>query len=460
MASAPRVLSLLSASTEIVHRLGCAHLLVGRSHGCDDPPLATALPIATAPHVDPNASSLDLDKAVRAQAATGGPIYHIESELVRGLRPDVIITQEQCRICAVTPEDLTTVCEKLPSTTLVTIMPTTLDDVFNDISTIARALGVPARGERLVQYSRARLASLSALAPPGGEAPPRVAHLEWLAPLMGSGYWIAECVEAANCLMVHGVRGGHSATLEGLSLLSDADVIVIAPCGFSIERTHSELAKLLESDEWKALPAVRNGRVGVADGNLYFNRSSVGVLETAEIVAEIAHREMRGLFGHHGRRWVSLSELEAFCGREGATPPLKRVALAPPLEAEGARMAKAPKLAPGSGDGSVATPSEHVRIQVDRLRAADWSGAFALNSAANCKRLGDAKKFETVVGQNASFAALANPENACEFLEHQYKDGVYSIVVRMETADGPTGFVFDVCETKAGYATDGVRVEC
>jgi hypothetical protein len=101
-----------------------------------------------------------------------------------------------------------------------------------------------------------------------------------------------------------------------------------------------------------------------------------------------------------------------------------------------------------------------VRIQVDRLRAADWSGAFALNSAANCKRLGDAKKFETVVGQNASFAALANPENACEFLEDRYQDGVYSIAVRMEPADGPIGFVFDVCETKAGYATDGVRVEC
>ena len=106
----PRVLSLLSASTEMVCRLGCAHLLVGRSHGCDDPPMATTLPAATNPRVDPNAGSRELDEAVRAQAADGGPIYHVRSDFVKTLRPDVIITQEQCRICAVTPEDVAEVC--------------------------------------------------------------------------------------------------------------------------------------------------------------------------------------------------------------------------------------------------------------------------------------------------------------------------------------------------------------
>ena len=101
-----RVLSLLSASTEIVYRLGCGHLLVGRSHGCDDPPLATTLPVATAPQIDPNAPSAQIDEAVRAQSVAGGPVYHIHADLVKRLRPDVVITQEQCRICAVTPEDV------------------------------------------------------------------------------------------------------------------------------------------------------------------------------------------------------------------------------------------------------------------------------------------------------------------------------------------------------------------
>jgi len=174
-----RVLSLLSASTEIVCRLGCAHLLVGRSHGCDDPPLATALPVVTAPRVDPNAPSLQLDEAVRAQAAAGGPIYQIRSALVRSLRPDVIITQEQCRICAVTPEDVDAACVALPSTALVSIMPVTLDDVLGDVVTIAAALGAPERGRRLVAHMRARLGAIAPLVPAGAPAP-RVAHLEWL----------------------------------------------------------------------------------------------------------------------------------------------------------------------------------------------------------------------------------------------------------------------------------------
>ena len=110
----PRVLSLLSASM-IVCRLGCSHMLVGRSHGCDDPMLATVLPIATAPRVDPNASSKELDASVRAQAVGGGPVYHVHNELVRKLSPDVIITQEQCRICAATPEDVNVACRGLPA---------------------------------------------------------------------------------------------------------------------------------------------------------------------------------------------------------------------------------------------------------------------------------------------------------------------------------------------------------
>ena len=159
-----RVLSLLSAATEIVYRLGCDHLLVGRSHGCDDPPLAVTLPVATAPRIDPNAPSAQIDEAVRAQSVAGGPVYHIHADLVKRLRPDVVITQEQCRICAVTPEDVNAACALSPGLIkLVTIKPITLDDVLGDVTTIAAALGVPERGERLVGLLRSRLASLSAL---------------------------------------------------------------------------------------------------------------------------------------------------------------------------------------------------------------------------------------------------------------------------------------------------------
>lgn len=469
-----RVLSLLSASTEIVHRLGCAHLLVGRSHGCDDPPLATALPVVTAPRVDPNAPSLELDKAVRAQAAAGGPIYQIRSELVRTLNPDVIITQEQCRICAVTPEDVNAACMALSSTTLVTIMPITLDNVLGDVTTIAGALGVPERGRRLVAHMRARLDAIAPLVPASDEPPPRVAHLEWLAPLMGSGYWIAECVEAAGCTMVHGTKGGHSMAIERVSMLANADVILLAPCGFSLERTHAELASLalLQLDEWRALPAVKNDAVVVADGNLYFNRSSCGVVEAAEIVAEAAHAELRGLFGHHGRRWVMLSELDAFCAREGAASPTKPVVLASGVEAaaaeDGGGTPRAKVTKPPGTDQ--ATPSAHVNAQLKALSDGDFASAFALNSAANRARLNGATKFEAIVKGSPSFGVLLHASTTCVVREGEGGAGiaadaaVAAVRVQATAAAGDVEevhFVFDLSRSSAGkWETDGVRIEC
>ena len=460
----PRVLSLLSASTEIVHRLGCAHLLVGRSHGCDDPPMAAVLPVATAPKVDPNAGSREIDEAVRAQSATGGAIYLINGELVKRVRPDVIITQEQCRICAVTPEDVAIACDELPAeTTLVTIKPMTLDDVYGDVLTIAAALGVPNRGARLVRWMKDRLSSLRSLAAEAtlAPAPPRVVHVEWLAPLMGSGYWIAECVEAAGCRMLHGHRGGHSRTLAGgAGELECAEVLVIAPCGFSIERTRAELvgSGLLDSDAWSALPAVRAGRVGVADGNLYFNRSSCGVVETAEIVAEIAHGGLRGLFGHHGRRWVRLEELEAFCAREGAPGPTKRVVLAG--EIRRCAPSATPVVAPRSLRGGARDDGEaHVRLQIELLRAGDFGGAFALNSMGNMARLGDAAEFESVVRSNPSFSALADASNSFEFVENVGEGTSVCVSVRTPQG-GAIDFVYDLSVTDEGVATDGVRIRC
>lgn len=467
MSPQPRVLSLLSASTEIIHRLGCSHLLVGRSHGCDDPPLATTLPIATAPRVDPNAGSRELDEAVRAQSVSGGPIYHIHSKLVSELRPDVIVTQEQCRICAVTPEDVSAACADWPCAKLVTIKPTTLDDVLGDMITISAALGVPGRGQRLVSMMRARLASLAAIAREVTTTPPRVVHVEWLAPLMGSGYWIAECMEAANCTMLHGSRGGHSQTLESLAALREADVILLAPCGFSIERTHAELAslKLLDNAEWQALPAVRRGSVAVADGNLYFNRSSCGILHTAEIVAEIAHTELAGLFGHHGRHWVSLEELAAFCRREGAASPTKVVQVAPSTAGSLAKRAKVdPSLDNAAECQGASRPAQHVGKQVELLRAREFAKAFAMNSAANRSRIGSAQKFEALVISNSSFAALTDANNALHWAEDACggAEGRHTIKVRLQTDASELVFAFDVSEGSAegDCATEGVRIIC
>ena len=211
-----RVLSLLSAATEIVYRLGCDHLLVGRSHGCDDPPLATTLPVATAPRINPNAPSAQIDEAVRAQSVAGGPVYHIHGDLVKSLRPDLVITQEQCRICAVTPEDVSAACARAyDPITLVTIKPITLDDVLGDVNTIAVALGVPERGKRLVGLLRARLASLSALT-----VSPAARSLQPSTPVLSADLTLSQR-QSAGLSLLHSARRTHrvAGAADGIGLL-------------------------------------------------------------------------------------------------------------------------------------------------------------------------------------------------------------------------------------------------
>lgn len=463
----PRVLSLLSAATEIVCRLGCAHLLVGRSHGCDDPPLATALPIATAPRVDPNASSFELDAQVRVQAATGGPIYQINDALVISSKPTVIITQEQCRICAVTPEDLTQVCTKLsPLTKLITIMPVSLEDVLGDVITIANALGVSDRGTRLVDHLRRQLSNLesTSLGVLGDLPKPTVAHVEWLAPLMGSGYWITECMAFAGGEMVHGYAGGHSQILERIELLSTADYIIISPCGFRIERTHEDIKqlKLLESKEWLDLPAVKNRRVAIADGNKYFNRSSVAsILGTAEIVAEFIHSELRGMYGHHGARWVRLEELSAFCERVGAEPAKKEIVLA---EGVAQKVEAESNTSKNHATSKNSVTIQHVSKQIAELRNNDYDAAFLLNSPSNQKRLVSADKFKAIVSGWTSFKKLTLPKTVCEYREGSVDGAIANVKVdaRGDGSDETLTFVFDLRKSDDGekWETDGVRIEC
>lgn len=385
----------------------------------------------------------------------------------------MIITQEQCRICAVTPDDLNEACENLPPTAkLITIMPVSLDDVLGDVITIANALGVEERGERLVQHIKRQLADLNTttLSVLGSKnyTKPKVAHVEWLAPLMGSGYWIAECVGFAGGEMVHGYAGGHSQTLEKIELLSNADYIVLGPCGFSIERTNEELKaiKLLESEEWQKLPAVRSGRVGIADGNKYFNRSSVAsILGSAEIVAEFIHPELCGMYGHHGTRWVRLEELSAFCSRSGAEAAKKEVVLA-----EG--VAESTNNIEQNGLKQESSPEhservKHVSNQIAALTRSDYEAAFAMNSAANQKRLVSAEKFEAIVSGWPSFKVLTLSSTSCQYFDGEHDGSATSSVkvdARPEDSDSDEmlHFVFDIRKSEDGksWETDGVRIEC
>ncbi|MDJ0864979.1 MAG: cobalamin-binding protein [Myxococcota bacterium] len=298
-----RILSLLPSTTEIAAALGLGDRLVGRSHECDVPAEVTRLPVVTEPKLDVRAPSAAIDASVKALVRDGLSVYRVDAERVRALAPDVILTQTQCEVCAVTPSDLD---EALRAWTgraprLVPVHPDTLDDVLDDYVRVAEGCGVVERGEALRAGQREQLDAIRDQA--AGGVPATVACLEWIDPIMGAGTWIPELVARAGGRAVLG-RAGADAAWSSLDELAsaDPDVIVIAPCGFDLARTRAELPALVEQPGWQTLRAVRAGRVVLADGFLHFSRPGPRIAESLEVLAEVLHPD-RFDFGHRGRSW-------------------------------------------------------------------------------------------------------------------------------------------------------------
>ena len=489
-----KVLSLLSASTEIVCRLGCYDLLVGRSHGCDDPELVSILPITTAPYLDPNASSLDIDKMVRVQLDNGGPVYHIYNESIIKLKPDIIITQEQCRICAVTQEDVENACNLSSSNiNIITIKPLIMDDIFNDILTIAKALNVQNRGDNLIKLLKRQINHVTelctSLKPNNNNnirIKPKVLHIEWLEPLMGSGYWITECVEACQCEMLMGEKGGHSPILgygiKSIELLSNInpDHIIIAPCGFSIERTYVEMQNLnqiFNSNEWLNLNAVKNDHIYIADGNKYFNRSSCGISITTEIIAEMIYPTLNGLFGHHGNKWVKFNELELYCKRDNSNPIYKNITIASSKSSSSSNynnnIPNPPPLNNNNNNNNNSSsnePCQHVMEQLTAMINGNYDIAWSLNSQQNQKRLGTSDDFKNIIISHPSFSCLIDtlkyniheiiPEKSNEKELNQFQTIIVKLIEKNSQKIYQTYYKFDLALYSNIWKTEGVRISC
>jgi iron complex transport system substrate-binding protein len=302
-----RIASMLASATEIVSALGCRDALVARSHECDFPPDVAALPCCTEPKIDLKGSSQDIDDRVKAVVEDGLSVYRVDGDALKALRPDVIITQSQCEVCAVSENDLrAVVCDWLDATpVIVTLKPDALDDIWTDIRNVADAIGATERGRGLIAELQARLA---AIADATARLPsrPRVACVEWIDPLMAGGNWIPELVTMAGGTCLFGEAGKHSPWMEWEDLrAADPDAIVVLPCGFDIARTRREMPALTERPGWRDLRAVRESRVYLTDGNQYFNRPGPRIAESLEILAEILHPD-QFQFGHEGVGWEVL----------------------------------------------------------------------------------------------------------------------------------------------------------
>lgn len=278
---------MIASATEIVDALGMLDSLVARSHECDYPERVRALPVCTRPRIDIHADSREIDRAVKESARTSVSIYDVLDDVLDRAAPTHILTQIQCDVCAVSLRDVERALSRGLKTQprIVSLQPDSLEGIWEDIRMVASALDVEDRGETLVSQKKAEMKALSRPCPQNA---PRVACIEWIEPLMAAGNWTPELLEMAGAVNLFGQPGKHSPwmTWEDLKA-ADADVLLIAPCGFDLARTRQEMHWLTSRRDWNELRAVRGGRVYLADGNQYFNRPGPRVVETLGIISQI-----------------------------------------------------------------------------------------------------------------------------------------------------------------------------
>jgi iron complex transport system substrate-binding protein len=227
----PSVVSLIASATEIICALGARDLLVGRSHECDFPPDVMRLPSLTQPKFPVSGTSYDIDARVKAILQEGLSVYRVDAKKLEALRPDIIVTQDHCEVCAVSLKDVEAALAAWSGrrVEIVSLKPDSLADIWEDITRVARALRRERQGERLVEQLKARMASIAAQSG-AGRTRPRGAMIEWIDPLMAGGNWMPELVEMAGAENLFGAKGQSSPSLDwDQVVVADPDVVLVHP---------------------------------------------------------------------------------------------------------------------------------------------------------------------------------------------------------------------------------------
>ena len=293
-----RICSLVPGATEVVAALGLEDHLIGISHECDFPPSLARVPVMVRARVESGTlSSAQIDAQVGTLLSTGEGLYELDEPGLLAAKPDLLITQDLCDVCAITPSHLAKVLRNLsPPPRMVTLNPRRLDDILRDIATLGAALEREAAGVELAARLRGRLDAVRKMVS-AESARPRVACIEWLAPLYTAGHWVPDMVEAAGGIDVLAKAGTTSHTLDWDTLAAaEPDVIVLMPCGFTIPRTRTEVATVTDHPRWKSLPAVRRGDVYLVDALSYFSCPGPRLIDGVEQLAAILHP---ACYDHH-----------------------------------------------------------------------------------------------------------------------------------------------------------------
>jgi iron complex transport system substrate-binding protein len=288
-----RIVSLLPSATEIVSLLGLEGALVGVSADSDWPPaLVQRLPVLNSVSIDSDSmSSAEIDRAASASGHQGASLYHVDPDVLRQLRPDLILTQEICEVCAVSRRDV-----ELASRTLgyaprvVSLSPVTLDQVFEDVELVARLAGDPQRSARPIESLRRRVEGVRDRA--RGLPRPRVFCMEWLDPPYTAGHWVPEMVEIAGGQDELGTPAGPSRRIDWSDVVAyRPEAIVLMPCSLELERVAAEFDLLKGREGWHDLPAVRSGQVFAGNTHL-FSRSGPRLVDGLEALARMLHPEV------------------------------------------------------------------------------------------------------------------------------------------------------------------------
>ncbi|HMN39024.1 MAG TPA: cobalamin-binding protein [Hyphomicrobium sp.] len=302
--SPPRVVSLIASATEIVHALGAGDQQIARSHECDWPERIMGLPALTKAKFKVEGSSRQIDTAVKSLVEQGLAVYEVNADALRDLAPDVILTQDQCEVCAVSLADVERAVQGWTEckANVVSLRPHTIADIYADNQRIADALGRASAGAQLNARMATQFSEVAARV--AGRERPQVAFIEWIDPPMSGGHWMPELIAIAGGINLFGEHGAQSPwiSLDEVAA-ADPDVILVAPCGYDIAKTQSEMGVLDTNPRWRDLRAVREGRLFVADGNAFFNRPGPRLVESAQILAEILHPDTQG-YGHMGQNVV------------------------------------------------------------------------------------------------------------------------------------------------------------
>jgi iron complex transport system substrate-binding protein len=301
-----RIASLLPALTELVCALGRNDELVGVSHECDYPPGVESLPYLTRSRIRAEGTSAEIDDMVSAQRCG---LYELEEEVLASLDPDLILTQEQCDVCAVNEVIVREAAVRLPgSPNVESFNPLDLEGVFAMFRRVGELLDNQSKADSLVvgfQLTAAEIARRHKTAA-GQSSAPRVLLLEWLNPPFCCGHWNPEIIECAGGVEVLGQAGVPARRLTWKEVAaSRPEVVIVAPCGFKLERAETELRAIENRVEWLDLPAVHSGRVVLVDGSAYFSRPSPRLEASLRIAAAAIDPDHCGdLAPPEGQGWL------------------------------------------------------------------------------------------------------------------------------------------------------------